>query len=110
MSFGTVKAPNGYDYTNVLYDLYKNIGVLNNNVTSVDITSEAFRAGTTILSFQYDLNTLQSGYTSFDTAPGILSLSLKFAGPTQSDLSVFCFQLINSNVYYHSNGVVVATS
>lgn len=110
MRFGTRAAPLSYDYTRVLYDLYKNLGVLNSNLTTVDVNSDHFRHGTTILSFLYDLNEVEENCISFDTSPGILSLSLRFGQATDEPLSLYCFQLVNANTFMHSDGVIVSTN
>ena len=110
MEFGTRTNPHKDNFTDVLYDLYKNIGVLNSNLTSVELSADHFKAGTTILSFNYDLNDVQESFTSYDTSPGILSLALRFAESTTEPLSLYCFQLNNTNAFYHQDGVVVATN
>lgn len=106
-SFGDTISPNSYDYTSVLFDLLKTLGAIDNNTTNVSIDSESFRGGTTIIPFLYEIEPLTSGYTSFDSAPGILSLTLRFKEQTTTPLSVFCFQLVNTNIYFRKNGTIV---
>lgn len=108
-NFGNVVKKNAYEYTDTLYELYKACGVLNSNATNIDITSAEWRNGTTIIPFQFDTNSIVSNVTSYDTAPGILSLALRFAKPTEEALSVFCFQLVNANVFIHPSGLIVSS-
>lgn len=109
MNFGNVVKKNAYEYTDLLHHLYKTCGVLNSNSTDIDITSAEYRNGCCILPFQLDTNSIKSNVTSYDTAPGILSLSLRFAKPTEDALSVFCFQLVNANVHLHQSGLIVSS-
>ena len=109
LNFGTAQKPHATSITTVLHDLYKTLGVLNSNTTSVDISREEFLYGTTIIPFLFDLNDLKTHFSSYDSEPGILSLSLKFNKATEQPLSVFCFQLVNAAAHYHSDGVIVST-
>ena len=109
LKFGTMVKPHSDDVTSVLYDLYKTLGVLNSNTTNVDISADSFRYGTTIIPFLFDLNNLQTHFTSYESEPGILSLSLRFEKATEEPLTIFCFQLVNAASHFHSNGVIVST-
>ena len=91
----------------MLAALYKNVGCLNSNNTFIDLCSDDYRGGQTIIPFSMDLNPLNSTHGSYDTEPGHLSLSLKFNRPTEEHLSVFCMQLVNSNSFLHQDGVII---
>jgi len=105
---GTRK-PLDHDYTSIYNQLLRCCGSLDSNSTSVDISEDAFRSGSTIISFQFDLNTVNPEYTSYSSTPGLLSLHLKFRAPIEAPVSVFCFELQNENCYLHPDGVIIST-
>lgn len=111
MNFGgTGTQANKYNLTEVYYELLKNLGSLGGNIVETGLTATKFRCGSTIICFPYCLNSLNSEYTSYSTADGLLSISLKFRAPTQVPLSILFFPLVSTSMFLHTDGTVISSA